>query len=244
MKISSSEDVRSLGTILSVWAHPDDETFCAGGLLAAAARNGQTVACMTATKGEAGVQDESRWPAKKLGDIREKELKAALKELGITNHHMLHYADGGCAAVDAKAAADVIKNYILLYKPDTILTFGPEGLTGHPDHQTVSRWITRAVSDLEVAPTVFHAVITVDQYAKYLSAADKELNLFYNIDQPPLEEASRCDICFCCDGGLCDCKFAAFSAMPSQYEKMQKAFSEDYLKEAFRIEAFVKARKG
>lgn len=104
MQIHNSEDVRQLGTILSIWAHPDDETFCAGGLLAAAVNNGQTVACITATRGEAGVQDEARWPAEQLGDIREKELKAALKELGITNHHMLHYADGECAAVDSKAA--------------------------------------------------------------------------------------------------------------------------------------------
>lgn len=243
MQVRSSEDVQRLGTILSVWAHPDDETFCAGGLLAAAIRNGQTVACVTATRGEAGVQNEERWPASKLGDIREKELQAALKELGITNHHVLHYADGGCAAVDSKLAADVLKNYILLYSPDTILTFGPEGLTGHPDHRAVSRWVTMAVKDLKRPPTVFHAVITTNQYAKYLSGADKELDLFFNIDQPPLEEPSECDICFCCDGSLCNCKFAAFSAMPSQYEKLQKTFGEDYLKEAFRIEAFVKRRK-
>ena len=138
----------------------------------------------------------------------------------------------------------LIKNYILLYKPDTILTFGPEGLTGHPDHQAVSRWVSRAVRNLEISPAVFHAVITVEQYAKYLSGADKQLDLFFNVDQPPLEEAAQCDICFCCDGGLCNCKFAAFRAMPSQYEKMQKAFSEEYLKEAFRIEAIVKEHKG
>ena len=77
--IKTTDDIKHLGTILFVAAHPDDETFNAGGILAAAARNGQTVIVVTATKGEGGVQDESRWPADSLGDIRAKELKQASK---------------------------------------------------------------------------------------------------------------------------------------------------------------------
>ena len=240
MQIKTSDDVRQLGTILSVWAHPDDETFCAGGLMAVAITNGQTVICITATKGEAGVQDEERWPAKELASIREKELHAALKVLGIKEHHFLQYKDGECKEADVQEAAKQIQVFIEKRQPDTILTFGLEGLTGHPDHQAISGWVDAAVELASHQPKVFHAVLTVGQYKKYLSAADEKLNLFYNIEQPPLESAKDCGICFCCTDSLCDCKYDAFTAMPSQYTKVQETLSEEYVKEAFRIEAFVK----
>lgn len=235
-------NVSSLGTILGVWAHPDDETFCAGGLLAAATRGGQRVICITATKGEAGSQDLEKWPKNNMGSVRQKELMAALKVLGITDHHWLDYLDGQCAQADASTAAKQIAVLIDKYQPDTILTFGPDGLTGHSDHQTVSHWVDKAVDKAQHDPTVYHAVLTVGQYKKYLQAADAKLNLFFNIDQPPLVPQDECDLCFTCDNELCDCKQAAFAAMPSQYEKMMQAFDQDYLNEAFRVEAFVKAR--
>lgn len=234
-------DVGTLGTILGVWAHPDDETFCAGGLLAAAVKAGQKVICITATKGEAGSKDVERWPTNKLGDVREKELMAAFKVLGIKNHHWLDYTDGECEKADVDMAAQEIAELIQEYNPDTILTFGPDGLTGHIDHQTVSKWVDKAVDKVDHKPAVFHAVLTVGQYKKYLKAADAKLNLFFNIDHPPLVPSNECDLCFTCDDDLCDCKQAAFAAMPSQYEKMINVFDQDYLKEAFRVEAFVRA---
>ena len=51
-----------LGTVLSVWAHPDDETYLCGGLMADAVRRGNRVVCVTATRGELGSPDEERWP--------------------------------------------------------------------------------------------------------------------------------------------------------------------------------------
>ncbi len=44
-QIHNFEDIKKLGTILSVWAHPDDETFTCGGILATAVKNGQQVVC-------------------------------------------------------------------------------------------------------------------------------------------------------------------------------------------------------
>lgn len=60
MQITKQDDVKQLGRIMGIWAHPDDETWCAAGLLAMAADNGQDTCCVTITKGELGVQDESR----------------------------------------------------------------------------------------------------------------------------------------------------------------------------------------
>ena len=241
MPICDASQIGELGTILAVWAHPDDETFCAGGILATAILAGQTVVCVTATRGEAGVQDEQRWPADTLGAVRTRELKQALDVLGITKHHYLGYLDGLCAKADKEGAITKLSSIIARYTPATILTFGPDGLTGHPDHKAVSGWVSGAVAQQTERPAVYHAVVTVDQYRDYLSTAHQRLNLFYNIDQPPLELDEACDICFRCTNELCNCKFNAFLAMPSQFETMHKTLGEEFLKEAFRVEAFVRA---
>jgi LmbE family N-acetylglucosaminyl deacetylase len=237
--ISSPQGIQRLGTILGVWAHPDDETFCAGGLMAAAVRNGQQVICLTATKGEAGSSNLQKWPRSKMGTIRSRELKSALQVLGVKKHHWLDYKDGQCGTADSIRAAEKIAAYITKYQPDTILTFGPDGLTGHTDHASVSAWVDLALKLVKTKPRVFQAVLTVGQYKKYLQAADAKLNLFFNIDQPPLAPKKECDICFCCTDELCERKQQAFAAMPSQYTQMRAAFDQDYLNEAFRIEAFI-----
>ncbi len=240
-QVANQHDVKRLGTILAVWAHPDDETFCAAGLLAAAVRNGQTVVCITATRGEAGSQDIKKWPASKMGGVRTKELGQALKILGIVNHHWLDYKDGRCAEADPTMASSKVANYINQYQPDTIITFGPEGLTGHPDHQAVSQWVDEAAEQAASRATVLHSVLTVDQYENFLKTVDAKLNFFYNIDQPPLVPDADCAICFNCTDELCNCKQDAFASMPSQYTKMRQAFAPEYLSEAFRVEAFIKA---
>lgn len=239
-QITSPQDVRRLGTVMVVCAHPDDETFCAGGLMAAAVRNGQKVICITATKGEAGLQDPSRWSRDTLGDTRTKELAAAFKVLGITNHHWLEYEDGGCSKVDSSKAATEVRRFIEQYKPDSVLTFGPEGVTGHPDHQAVSAWVSLALQQTDLNIELYHAVLTLAQYTNYLQLADQKLNMFYNIDQPPLVDEADCDICFCCTSELCDCKQSAFQAMPSQFNRMINTLGKEFMSEAFRVEAFVK----
>ncbi|MDH4161049.1 MAG: PIG-L family deacetylase, partial [Actinomycetota bacterium] len=71
-----------LGDVLSIWAHPDDETYLASGLMAQAVRDGGRVVCVTATRGEGGSLDEERWPSQTLGAVRERELMTGLARLG------------------------------------------------------------------------------------------------------------------------------------------------------------------
>src|SRR5438093_2334158 len=73
----------SLGTILGVWAHPDDETYLSAGLMAQAVREGRRVVCVTATRGEEGSFDEERWPTATMGKVRENELMRSLEILGV-----------------------------------------------------------------------------------------------------------------------------------------------------------------
>ena len=222
---------------MSVWAHPDDETFTCGGLMAMAVENGQSVICVTATRGEAGVQDESRWPAKKLGSIREFELKLALKELGITKHHWLNYNDGHCKDIPEQKATDKLLELIEKYRPNTILTFGPEGLTGHPDHQTISNWVDCATQGKSIQ--VYHAVEELESYEKFLRNADKKFNIYFNIDKPPVKNIVDCEIGINLDNKILAKKIKALHAMPSQTEALLSNISKENLELMFRCECFV-----
>src|SRR5688572_19090553 len=142
--------MNDLGTVLTVWAHPDDETYLVGGLSAALTDAGQRVVCVTATRGEAGGE------AADLADIRTAELEAALKLLGVAEHWWLDYPDGGCATVDSDEATARIRAIVDEVRPDTVVTFGPDGFTGHPDHQAVSRWVDLVLQGSDVR--LLHAV--------------------------------------------------------------------------------------
>lgn len=240
-QIKTSEDIKKLGTILTVWAHPDDESFLAAGIIATAVSNGQKVACITATKGEEGVQNEQRWPHEHLGEIRKSELMDALKIIGVDHHHWLDYHDGECARADAHEAVDKIVEYINLYKPDTILTFGPDGWTGHPDHQTVSAWVSTAVGKINQKPNIFHVIGSNENYEKYLKLADEKANIFYNIEKPPLFAEDDCDICFDLPEDICEQKCRALAAMPSQTEALFGLFDKPFIKKAWSQECFSKS---
>lgn len=243
--ITSAADIKKLGTILGVWAHPDDETYCSGGIMAAAAQNGQKIVCVVATKGEKGVQDETRWPAAELADIREKELKAAYKVLGVTKHECLEIEDGECQNADY--GLDDIHAAIITYKPDTILTFGSDGLTGHPDHRAVSEWAVTA-GQMHGLP-VYQFVMPASAHATYKEAcevAQKQArvvdDMFFNIDQPQLAQAEECDIYVELDDTLWQKKLEALMCMPSQTERLIEQLGKEYYQKIFACEAFIQAK--
>jgi LmbE family N-acetylglucosaminyl deacetylase len=225
-----------LGTIMCVWAHPDDETFTMGGLLYACATKGQKVICVTATRGEAGVQDTDQWPAKDLAKIRTKELEDALKILGVTKHYWLGYADGGCSQLAVKEPVDKISKLITTYKPDSIFTFGPEGLTGHDDHKAVSWWTSQALKVSKHKAVLYHAILTREQY-RYMKVADERISIFFNINMPVLADEADCDICYHLPTQVFSKKLQALQAMPSQTDRLVRGF-EYVLADALGVEAF------
>lgn len=237
--ITSPDDVKRLGTILCVWAHPDDETFAAAGILAAAANNGQRVVCLTATRGEAGVQNAKRWPPAQLGAIRERELLSALKTLGIKEHFFLDYLDGACHEISDGAAAKRIAGHIEACLPNSILTFGPDGLTGHPDHKAVSRWTTLAAQGSQAQ--LYYFVEEEKQYEQYMKELDKRFNIYFMIDKPPTRAAADCEIALKLTPKLVQKKCAALKVMPSQTEGMFGKVPPEFLHAALSQECFVRA---
>lgn len=242
--MSAGSDLKRLGTILFVGAHPDDETFCAGATLAAAVRNGQRVICVTATHGEKGVQDASKWPTEKLGQIREAELKHALGELGISEHYFLDYRDGECQEASQEEAARRLTDVIERCLVDTVFTFGSDGLTGHPDHQTVSRWVDAAVHASTREPRVYHIAQWRPSYEKYLKAADKDLHIFFKTTRPPLVDKNSCAICLSPEAKSIEQKYRALKAMPSQTSRMLEVISPSNFVGALGYEAFVEVIRG
>lgn len=236
----TQNDIAKLGTIMSIWAHPDDESYSCAGIMCMARSNGQTVVCITATKGEAGVQDESRWPAEQLGDIRAEEMAEALQILGVTQHHWLGYKDGHLSDVPEHEAVSRLKALITLYKPTSILTFGPEGMTGHPDHCTVSNWVSQAAFD--TGATVYHAVQLRSNY-EHFKEADEQFNIFFNIEQPPLVDEQQADMLVELSETCLNKKCQALKAMPSQTEALFTTMGEEKVCNMIKHEVFLRATR-
>ncbi len=130
--------------LLGVWAHPDDEAYMSAGLMGRVIAAGGHVTVVTATLGERGTDDPSRFGSAAFARTRHAELMSSLAILGVHDIRTFGYADGGCDLVDAESAVDRIADAIIDVDPDTIVTFGPDGITGHPDHTAVSAWATEA----------------------------------------------------------------------------------------------------
>ncbi len=131
--------------ILGVFAHPDDESFCAGGTLARYAALGAEVMVVSATRGEAG-QIRSAGVATRhtLGQVREQELYLACQRLGVQHAVCLDYGDGRLQEVDQDVLIGEIVQIIRSFRPDVVITFGPDGGYGHPDHIAISAATTAA----------------------------------------------------------------------------------------------------
>lgn len=142
--------------LLAVFAHPDDETFRCGGTLALLARRGVRVTVLCATRGEAGsCGDPPLYRPDELGQVREAELGCACAALGIEPPHFLGYRDGTLTQVDEIQAIEQVVRAIRDLRPLALLTWPPDGLSGHPDHIAVNRWTDQAfrqAADLAAYP--------------------------------------------------------------------------------------------
>ena len=128
-------------TLLVILPHPDDESFPMGGTLAKYAADHNHVTLICATRGEAGIEGLD---PEEAGRIREDELRRAASELGLDEVRFLDYRDGTLAQVNAKEFTDRLAGILRDLKPDVVLTFGPDGISGHPDHVTLSARVTEA----------------------------------------------------------------------------------------------------
>lgn len=233
-------DINELGTVLSVWAHPDDEAYLAGGVMAAVTGSGRRAVCITATAGEAGESTFAGDTREGLGARRRHELRDALAKVGVHEFEIIGMPDGACEQLGERAPIGVIARHIEQYAPDTILTFGPDGVTGHPDHIAVSHWVDLAVQRARVEPPrVLHAATTADHMDEF---ADVHEQLGLYVDQQP-DIVHRDDLAFELVLGprLLAAKLAALRAHRSQTSPVFDLIGAQRMADWVRVEAFVEA---
>jgi LmbE family N-acetylglucosaminyl deacetylase len=235
-----SVPVSDLGTILGVWAHPDDETYLTAGIMAEAVDRGQRVVCVTATRGEAGSLDHERYPPEKMGEVREAELAASLRVLGVKEHHWLDYIDGTCDGVDFEEATKKVHAIIDEVKPDSILTFGPDGGTGHPDHIAVNKWTIEAFKrSAKAGARLYYTATERGWYDEF--GATLEKNNVFAPGTPTILERDQLAVYFDTNGPRLDQKLEAIKAQVSQVDWLIAAVGHDFYRRGLALESFALA---
>ena len=153
---SKSKDLTHL-SVLGCFAHPDDEGFGSGGSLAMFTARGAHVTLVCATNGDVGeISDPSLATPETLHEVRQEELREAMKVTGVQDVRFLGYRDSGMdgtpdnnhpsslyqASTDQVAAQ--IVEVIREVRPGVVITHDPTGAYGHPDHLAVHRATTDA----------------------------------------------------------------------------------------------------
>ena len=165
--------------LMCVLAHPDDESLGTGGALAKYAAEGIETYLVTATRGERGrFSDGQERPGDDVvGRVREAELRAAARELGVREVTVLGCPDGGLDSVDPERTQATIAGLLHRVKPHVVITFGPEGAYGHPDHVAISQLTTAAIvraSDRDFSVSkLYHIAWSAPTWAAYQAALKK-----------------------------------------------------------------------
>jgi LmbE family N-acetylglucosaminyl deacetylase len=228
-----------LGTILGVWAHPDDEAWLSAGLMMTAVAEGRRVVCLTATKGEAGFPDHDPRSLEERTAIREAELADSLSIMGVTEHRYLGYGDGECTQVPDDEAVATVVAVIDEVRPDTVLTFAPDGGTGHFDHVAVCRWATRAVEECG-RPDIrlLYQTKTREWIDEFFAGVDPSTVMMIEDMEFETTEESALDVWYVCEGEILTRKVRAMRAQASQIEQFVEMVGVDRFAELIRDEYF------
>ena len=157
--------------LLAIFAHPDDETFGAGGTMALVAAAGVPTWIVCATDGDLGGEEGSR---ELDPELRRGELRCAMAALGVHEPVFLGYRDSGmegwakpagCLALaDPEEVVGRLVDVIRALRPATVVTFDPGGIYGHPDHVAISAHASEAFRLAAAEPggptTLYHQALS------------------------------------------------------------------------------------
>jgi LmbE family N-acetylglucosaminyl deacetylase len=227
-----------LGTVLGIWAHPDDDIYLSAGLMALNVGLGNRVVDVTATRGEGGSMDEERWPPETMAGVRGTELMKSLEVLGVTEHRFLD----GPVDVDMdtpldEAGATQVRDIVAEVQPDTILTFGPDGMTGHVGHMSVSRWATEAFHAVAKPGARLHYATMTPAFVEEFGEILEPLNIF-RPGTPPVTPPDRLSIDLALQPDILERKWASIMQHVSQVEGIFHAVGEDVFKRQMSHEWF------
>jgi LmbE family N-acetylglucosaminyl deacetylase len=190
--------------LMAVLAHPDDESLGVGGTLAKYAAEGVETSVVTATLGESGryrghPSGHPQHPGEAtLRGIREAELRAATDVLGVRDLFLLGYHDQALDRADPREAIARIAAAVRRVRPHVVLTFGPDGAYGHPDHIAISQltagavvasadpsFVTGETSRLDpyAVAKLYYMVMTEPGWAAYQAAFKKLVSVVDGIER-------------------------------------------------------------
>src|SRR5258708_25578660 len=154
--------------LMAVLAHPDAESLGIGGILAKYAAEGIETSLVTATRGERGwFGDEREYPGlEALGQIREAELHGAAEVLGVRSVNFLNYIDGELDQAHPAEVVAKIAGHLRHVRPDVVVTFGPDGSYGHPDHIAISQLTTAAIIEAAKPDSLYYRDLPPHSVAK------------------------------------------------------------------------------
>ena len=146
-------------SVLGAFAHPDDEGFGCGGTLAMLVARGAGVTVAVATNGDVGeISDPALAAPDNLHQVRQEEMRQAMKITGVQDVRFMGYRDSGMAgtpdndrpeslyqAQPNRVVAELVE-IIRQVKADVVITHDPTGGYGHPDHTTLCGLVTQAFS--------------------------------------------------------------------------------------------------
>ena len=250
-------------TLLLVHAHPDDESIFGGGAILKAHREGKRVVLVTCTGGEVGeihnLDEAENRP--RLKEIRRQELEHAAEILGVDRIVWLGYRDSGMAGTGdnenpesfhqaaleetaAKLAAIIAEE-----SPEVVVTYGPDGVYGHPDHvkahQTTAAAFELLAGRGQAPARLWYAVIPrsgIEEFRRRLQESGEDVSAVDGgtIAGVPDEEIDAVvDV-----QDLAEQKKRAFQAHVSQNDPSSFFLNtpDDLFKQAFGFEFYTLAR--
>ncbi len=145
--------------LMLIVPHPDDEVFSTGGILSKMSEAGQQTVTVTLTRGGSG-RTLGLCLQAELPEVRERELRASLRILGVQDVYIFGYPDFvpdaerglapnlGLRDISDAEGVGRITELLARHRPRTIVTFPPNGSNGHPDHVTTNAWVLAALATL------------------------------------------------------------------------------------------------
>lgn len=176
--------------LLSVFAHPDDESFGPSGTLAKYASEGVEVHLLIATKGESGQNNLTTPTHLSLAQVRKKEALKAAQIIGVAKVEFLGFIDGELKQNNYHAVADKIMKKLKDFKPQVVVTFDNTGISGHIDHIHMSMTTTYAFLKTKYSQKLYYHCLpeyrrkgkTIDDYFVYFPPGYKESEVTTVID--------------------------------------------------------------
>jgi LmbE family N-acetylglucosaminyl deacetylase len=180
-------------SVLAVCAHPDDESFGLGALLHRLAAHGAQTSVLCFTHGEASTLGPF---ATGLREIREHELTAAARELGVGHVEVLDHPDGALSAVPLLELADSVDKTADEVGADVLLVFDEGGVSGHPDHRRATEAALEAGRDLPVlawnVPRAVGDLVNAEFGTTISGRDDGEFDLVLTVDREVQGRAIAC----------------------------------------------------